>query len=340
VPLVTAQELIDAGVHYGHQASRWNPKMKPYIHGKRHKIHVLNLEETIKGLYQASHFLRRLASTGAQVLFLGTKRQIRAVVEQEAKKCGMPAITERWIGGTLTNFAIVRERLQRLLELEQMEADGSLDKYKKKAQATMRREIRRIRRNLEGVRDLYGLPGAIVVVDPRREEIAVKEAAKMNVPVICILDTDCDPDLADIVIPANDDAMSSVQLVMQKLSEAVIEGRKDVDEGTLKEAQRQAADDPRNRQVQGRRQDSPQGQRGGGGDRGPGGPRRGGPGGPRRGGGDGGRRPSPGPGRQATGRFADRLGGHADSISIGNEPPPAPEGGGGEEPATEGESST
>jgi small subunit ribosomal protein S2 len=190
------------------------------------------------------------------------------------------------------------------------------------------------------VRDLYGLPSAIVVVDPRREEIAVKEAAKMNVPVICILDTDCDPDLADIVIPANDDAMSSVQLVMQKLSEAVIEGRKDVDEGTLKEAQRQAADDPRNRQVQGRRQDAPPG-RGGGGDRGPGGPRRGGPGGPRRGGGgDGGRRPSPGPGRQATGRFADRLGGHADSISIGNEPPPAPEGGGGEEPAPEGESST
>jgi small subunit ribosomal protein S2 len=322
VPLVTAQELIDAGVHYGHQASRWNPKMKPYIHGKRHKIHVLNLEETIKGLYQASHFLRRLCSAGAQVLFLGTKRQIRAVVEQEAKKCGMPAITERWIGGTLTNFAIVRERLQRLLELEQMEADGSLDKHKKKAQATMRREIRRIRRNLEGVRDLYGLPGAIVVVDPRREEIAVKEAAKMNVPVICILDTDCDPDLADIVIPANDDAMSSVQLVMQKLSEAVVEGRKDIDEGTLKEAQRQAADDPRNRQVQGRRQDAPQGPRGG--DRGRGDRGERGPGGPRRGGGGG--RPGPAAGRQATGRFADRLGGHADSISIGTEPPPAPEG--------------
>lgn len=315
MPLVTAQELIDAGVHYGHQASRWNPKMKPYIHGKRHKIHVLNLEETIKGLYQACHFLRNLAATGAQILFLGTKRQIRAVVELEARKCGMPAITERWIGGTLTNFATVRERLGRLIDLEQMEADGALEKHKKKAQATMRREMRRIRRNLEGVRDLHGLPSAIVVVDPRREEIAVREAAKMNVPVICILDTDCDPDLADIVIPANDDAMSSVQLVLSKLSEAVVEGRKDVDEATLREAQRLAQEDPRNRQAPGRRPEAPPSGRGG---------QRGGPrsaGGGPRGGGGGRRGPGAGRGRQATGRFADRLGGHADSISIGNEAP-------------------
>ncbi len=322
MPLVTAQELIDAGVHYGHQASRWNPKMKPYIHGKRHKIHVLNLEETIRGLYQACHFLRSLAKTGAQVMFLGTKRQIRAVVESEAQKCGMPAITERWIGGTLTNFATVRERLQRLIELEQMEADGSLDKHKKKAQATMRREMKRIRRNLEGVRMLHGLPSAIVVVDPRREEIAVKEAAKMNVPVICILDTDCDPDLADIVIPANDDAMSSVQLVLQKLSEAVVEGRKDIDETTLKEAQRQAAEDPRNRQASGRRQDAPSGPRGG-----RGGPRGGGGGGGPGGGGRGGPRRG-GSGRQSSGRFADRAGGHADSISFGSDAEAGPQTGG------------
>ena len=138
MPLVTAQELIDAGVHYGHQASRWNPKMKPFIHGKRHKIHVINLEETIRGLYQATHFLRSLAATGAQIMFLGTKKQIRPVVEAEARKCGMPPVTERWIGGTLTNFATVRERLARLLELEQLETTGGIEKYKKKDQSTMR----------------------------------------------------------------------------------------------------------------------------------------------------------------------------------------------------------
>ena len=152
MPLVNVQELIDAGVHFGHRASRWNPKMKPYIYGKRHKIHLINLKETIRGLYQASHFLQQVAASGAQILFLGTKKQIRAVVESESKRCGMPAVTERWIGGTLTNFNVVRERLARLEELEGMEADGSLERYKKKDQATLRREMRKIRRNLEGVR--------------------------------------------------------------------------------------------------------------------------------------------------------------------------------------------
>jgi small subunit ribosomal protein S2 len=249
VPLVTAQELIDAGVHYGHQASRWNPKMKPFIHGKRHKIHVINLEETIRGLYRATHFLRHLAATGSQIMFLGTKKQIRPVVEAEAKKCSMPPVTERWIGGTLTNFATVRERLARLIELEQLETTGGIEKYKKKDQSTMRREMKRIRRNLEGVRDLHGLPGALIVVDPRREDNAMREAKRMNVPVVCVLDTDCDPTLADIVIPANDDAMSSVQLILSKLSEAVLEGRKQCDEGTLRDAQRTASDDVRNRPV-------------------------------------------------------------------------------------------
>ena len=156
VPLVTAQELIDAGVHYGHQASRWNPKMKPFIHGKRHKIHVINLEETIRGLYQATHFVRSLAATGAQIMFLGTKKQIRPVVEAEAQKCQMPSVTERWIGGTLTNFATVRERLTRLVELEQLETTGGIEKYKKKDQSMIRRDIKRSRRNLDGVRDLHG----------------------------------------------------------------------------------------------------------------------------------------------------------------------------------------
>lgn len=303
MPLVTAQELIDAGVHYGHQASRWNPKMRPYIHGKRHKIHVINLEETIRGLYRATHFLRHLAATGAQIMFLGTKKQIRPVVESEARRCQMPPVTERWIGGTLTNFATVRERLARLVELEQLETSGGIEKYKKKDQSTMRREMKRIRRNLEGVRDLHGLPGALIVVDPRREENAMREAKRMNVPVVCVLDTDCDPSLADIVIPANDDAMSSVQLVLAKLADAILEGRQQCDESTLRDAQRTASEDVRNRQAPGRRSDGRDGPGGRGG-----GPRRGGPGGPRRG----------GPGGPGGPRFT-AGGGHADSVSIGND---------------------
>jgi small subunit ribosomal protein S2 len=316
VPLVTAQELIDAGVHYGHQASRWNPKMKPFIHGKRHKIHVINLEETIRGLYRATHFLRHLAATGAQIMFLGTKKQIRPVVEAEAKKCSMPPVTERWIGGTLTNFATVRERLARLIELEQLETTGGIEKYKKKDQSTMRREMKRIRRNLEGVRDLHGLPGALIVVDPRREDNAMREAKRMNVPVVCVLDTDCDPSLADIVIPANDDAMSSVQLILGKLSESILEGRKQCDESTLRDAQRTATDDVRNRQAPGRR--SSEGRDGGGRGGGPGGRGRGGPGGGgggrRGGGGFGG---GPGRSQPAAGPAAPTV--HADSVSIGSD---------------------
>ncbi|MGC6489525.1 MAG: 30S ribosomal protein S2, partial [Planctomycetota bacterium] len=297
MPLVTAQELIDAGVHYGHQASRWNPKMKPFIHGKRHKIHVINLEETIRGLYQATHFVRSLAATGAQIMFLGTKKQIRPVVEAEAGKCNMPSVTERWIGGTLTNFSTVRERLTKLVEYENLEATGAIEKYKKKDQSMIRREIKRIRRNLDGVRDLHGLPGALVVVDPRREENAMREAKRMNVPVVCVLDTDCDPSLADIVIPANDDAMSSVQLILSKLAEAVMEGRSQCDEGTLRDAQKAAKEDVRCKAAPGRRNE-----------------RDGRGGGMRRGGGGGGRGGRGGPGG---GRF--QAGGHASSVSLGGD---------------------
>jgi len=314
VPLVTVQELIDAGVHYGHQASRWNPKMKPYIYGKRHNIHVLDLQETVRGLYAGTHFLRSLAATGAQILFLGTKRQIRPVVAAQSARCGMPAVTERWIGGTLTNFHTVRERLARLEQLEAMEADGTMERHKKKAQSMLRREMRKIARNLEGVRDLSGMPGAIVIVDPRREEITMREAAKMNVPVVCVLDTDCDPEPADIVIPANDDAMGSVQLILSKLADAVIEGRSSVDEQTLAEAQRAARDDVRARQVMGRTRNDSRGGRGGRG--GPGGRRQGGGGG--HGGGGGGSAgglASAGRG----GRFAGaKTTAHADTISIGD----------------------
>ncbi|MBK8977851.1 MAG: 30S ribosomal protein S2 [Planctomycetes bacterium] len=321
---VNLQELIDAGVHFGHQARRWNPKMKPFIHGKRHNIHLIDLKQTVRGLLQATHFLRRLASTGAQILFVGTKKQIRQVVDAEAKRCGMPAITERWIGGSLTNFNTVRERLQRLEELEAAEADGTMERHKKKAQSMLRREMRKIQRNLEGLRELAGMPGAIVVVDPRREDIALKEAARMNVPVIAILDTDCDPSLADIVVPGNDDAVSSVQLLMGRLVDAILEGRAGLDEQTLLQAQRAAADDPRARVVQGRGGRGPGGGERSGGGRGEGGGREGGRGGGGREGGRGGGRGRGGDsagrlGRRSTGRFADRAGGHAETVSVGGD---------------------
>ncbi len=301
MPLVTVQELIDAGVHFGHQASRWNPKMKPYIRGKHHRIHVIDLESTIRGLYRACHFLRHVAATGAQIMFLGTKRQIRAVLLAEAQRCNMPAVTERWIGGTLTNFGTVRERLARLEELEGMEMSGAMEKFKKRDQSSLRREMRKIRRNLEGVRQLHGLPGAIVVVDPRREENCMREAQRMNVPVVAILDTDCDPTAADIAVPANDDAMSSVQLLLGKMIEAILEGRASADEGTISEAQRVAKEDVRIREVQGRRS------------------MQGGGGGPRRGGGGG----RGGPGGGGGGRFERRGGPQADHVSIAGHGAPA-----------------
>jgi len=222
---VSVEALIDAGVHFGCRASRWNPKMKPYIYGRRNLIHIIDLRQTVRGLLRATHFLAGLTATGAQVLFVGTKRQIKPVIEDHAKRCTMPFVTERWIGGTLTNFGVIRPRVERLKELEAMEEGGNVEQYSKKVLSSLRRERRKLVRNLEGIRTLESLPGAIVVIDPKREEIAMKEAHRMGIPTICILDTDCDPDLADIVIPANDDAMKSIELLVSKLADAVVEGR-------------------------------------------------------------------------------------------------------------------
>ncbi len=223
---LSAKDLIDSGVHFGCRTREWNPKMKPYIHGKRHTIHIIDVEQTLKGLIRAQNFLSKLVATGAQVVFVGTKRQVRSVIENESKRCSMPHVIERWIGGTLTNYAIIRKRLQRLEELETLEATGEMEqRYSKKIVSSLRRERMKIARNLQGIRTLTGLPGALVVVDPNREEIAVKEARKMGIPTVCLLDTDCDPDYADIAIPGNDDAMKSVQLIISRLADAVLEGR-------------------------------------------------------------------------------------------------------------------
>ena len=200
--------------------------MKPFIHGRRNKIHIINLVHTVRGLTKAAHFLREVAATGRQIVYVGTKRQMRGILLQEVKRVEMPWVTERWLGGTLTNFKTVRSRLTRLEELESMEETGEMAALKKKAQSRLTRELRRIKKNLDGLRTLNRIPGAMVVIDPKREHIAVAEARRVNVPVIAILDTDCDPTPIDIPIPANDDSMRSIGLILGRLSDAIAEGQK------------------------------------------------------------------------------------------------------------------
>ncbi|MCU0725909.1 MAG: 30S ribosomal protein S2 [Planctomycetes bacterium] len=224
--VVTVKELLESGVHFGHRVSRWNPKMEPYIFGKRNQIHIHDLRETLKGLIRAHNFLQKLCGDGREILIVGTKRQARAVVEAEAKRCAMPYVTERWLGGTLTNFETITRRLDRLAELERQEATGETTLLSKKDLSRFTREKRKLLRNLEGIRHMKRLPGAVVIVDPRREHIALKEAYKLAIPTICLIDTDSDPELVDIPIPGNDDAMRSIQVVLHHLMDAVIAGQK------------------------------------------------------------------------------------------------------------------
>ena len=219
------QELIEAGIHFGHPVSRWNPKMEPYIFGKRNFIHIIDLKETVRGIVRAKKFLLRLVAEGGDVVFVGTKRQARVAAEQQAKRCGMPYVNHRWLGGTLTNFRSIRSRLGRLDELEQMEVSGSINRHSKKMIASLQREHRKIRRNLEGIRMMERLPAALIVVDTIREKNAVREARKLDVPVIAMADTEADPDDLTVVIPGNDDAMRAIEIVLTHLADAVIEGK-------------------------------------------------------------------------------------------------------------------
>lgn len=218
-------ELVEAGVHFGHRVSRWNPRMKPFIYGKRNLIHIIDLVETVRGLTRAQSFVKKLVAAGHKVVLVGTKRQVRSVVAAEAARAEMPFVNERWLGGTLTNFETVRSRLARLEHLEEMERSGRMAELPKKAQSFFGRELRRIRRNLDGIRDLSKLPGALIVVDARKEYIAVNEANRLGIPIVAIIDTDCDPSLIDFPIPGNDDAMRSVQVLMKRLVDGIVEGK-------------------------------------------------------------------------------------------------------------------
>ena len=220
-----ARELINAGAHFGHGLNRWNPKMAPFIFTKRGNIHIIDIKKTLKGLLVAKRLLADVVSTGKDVVFVGTKRQAQKAVEATAKKCGMHYVSRRWLGGMLTNFRTIRSQLQRLEQLEAMQEDGTFESESKKQTSRLKREMRKIKANLEGVRNMSRLPGAVVVVDARKEYIALREAKKLGIPTVGLLDTDSDPDPVDVVIPANDDSIRAIELILNELADAVAIGK-------------------------------------------------------------------------------------------------------------------
>jgi small subunit ribosomal protein S2 len=219
------KDLVEAGIHFGQRSSNWNPKMGPYIYGKRNSIHIIDIKETVKGILLAKRFLSRTVSSGKDVCFVGTKRQARDVIVQRVGDVKMHWVTERWLGGTLTNFRTIRARLKRLEELESIAEQDNFQSYSKKMESQLRREMRKIRRNLDGIRGMEKLPGAMVVIDTRRERNALLEARKLGIPTICLIDTDGDPDMADIAIPGNDDSMRSIDVVIRELCAAIADGK-------------------------------------------------------------------------------------------------------------------
>lgn len=221
---ITIQTLLDAGCHYGHQTRRWNPKMKPFIFGERNGIYILDLKQTMLGADRAYTFLKETASKGGSILFVGTKKQAQEPVSTQAERCGMPYINQRWLGGMLTNFVTIRSRIARMEELEAMVEDGRMSLLPKKEQAVLSKELAKLQANLGGARTLTSLPAAIFVVDTKREEIAIREANRLHIPVIGLLDTNSDPDVVDYGIPANDDAIRSVSLMCELAADAVLAG--------------------------------------------------------------------------------------------------------------------
>ena len=221
---ITIQTLLDAGCHYGHQTRRWNPKMKSYIFGERNGIYILDLKQTMLGADKAYTFLKETAAKGGKILFVGTKKQAQEPVATQAQRCGMPYINQRWLGGMLTNFVTMRSRINRMEELEAMVEDGRMATLPKKEQAVLGKELTKLQTNLGGVRDMTSLPQAIFVVDSKREEIGIREANRLHIPVVSLLDTNSDPDVVEYGIPANDDAIRSVSLMCELAADAVLAG--------------------------------------------------------------------------------------------------------------------
>ena len=219
------KQMVESGVHFGHRSSRWNPKMRPYIYARRNLIHIIDVRETIRGLLRAKKYLADVASHGSLVLFVGTKRQARDTIQKAAERCGMPYVADRWLGGTLTNFRTIRDRLGRLEDLEKVRAGEEINSYSKKMQSTLNREYRKIYHNLHGIRTMSRLPECLVVIDPKKEKNAVKEARKLGIATVALIDTDCDPDQVDLPIPGNDDSMRSIDLIVNILADAIASGK-------------------------------------------------------------------------------------------------------------------
>ncbi|MBC7075077.1 MAG: 30S ribosomal protein S2 [Syntrophomonadaceae bacterium] len=223
--VITMKQLLEAGVHFGHQTRRWNPKMAPYIFMERNGIYIIDLQQTVKKFDQAYEFIKNIVAEGKEVLFVGTKKQAQQTIKEEAERCNMFYVNQRWLGGTLTNYQTIKNRILRLKELEKMEEEGVFEVLTKKEVAKLINERERLERFLGGIKNMNGLPGAVYVVDPRKEKIAVAEARKLKIPVIAIVDTNCDPDEIDYIIPGNDDAIRAVKLITSKIADAVLEGR-------------------------------------------------------------------------------------------------------------------
>ena len=223
--VISMKQLLEAGVHFGHQTRRWNPKMAQYIFTERNGIYIIDLQKTVRKIDEAYMFIRDLALEGKSVLFVGTKKQAQESIESEAKRCGMYYVNNRWLGGTLTNFRTIQTRIKKLNEIDKMEKDGQFDVLPKKEVIKLCAEREKLLKNLGGIREMKKLPGALFVVDPRKERIAVQEARILGIPIVAIVDTNCDPDEIDYVIPGNDDAIRAVKLIAGKLADAVLEGK-------------------------------------------------------------------------------------------------------------------
>ena len=224
-PLLTIKELLETGVHFGHRVRKWNPKMRPYIYTERKGIHIIDLEKTIKLFEEAYYFIRDSVAQGKEILFVGTKRQVQATIEEEAKRCGAHYVNRRWLGGTLTNFEVIKTRIERMKELEHYEETGGFDKLPKKEAARLRKELEKLRKNLAGLRHMTRLPDIVFIVDTVAEANAVREANRLGIPIVAILDTNADPDPIDYPIPGNDDAIKATKLLVSRIADAVIEGR-------------------------------------------------------------------------------------------------------------------
>jgi small subunit ribosomal protein S2 len=244
--VVSMKQLLEAGVHFGHQTRRWNPKMAPYIFTERNGIYIIDLQKTVKKIDEAYNFIKEVAESGRPVLFVGTKKQAQHAIEDEAKRCGQYYVCERWLGGMLTNHKTISKRIARLNEIEAMEEDGTFNKLSKKEVIKLRQEHDKLQKNLGGIRDMKGMPAAMFIVDPKKEKIAVHEARILGIPIVGVVDTNCDPDDVDYIIPANDDAIRAVKLLSSKMADAVIEGHQgeSFDEGEEAEAANAAAETP------------------------------------------------------------------------------------------------